>query len=134
MEHRVSFVVAPELPRRIFRSFSFLRPHPQILKNWKHENSPRDRSARDWAGAARFARAGGWDAVGETARETENMATWGCESGRDRVRGGADRGSGGGVAEFQIFRISALQAASDSRRRPFLRAPLCGLPRAWLYE
>jgi hypothetical protein len=42
---------------------------------------PPGERAREWPGVARFGMAGGWDAGGETARETGNLATWGCESG-----------------------------------------------------
>jgi hypothetical protein len=48
-------------------------------KNWKSEIPrfrARERRARDWAGVPAFATAWGWDAGGETARETENLATW----------------------------------------------------------
>ena len=49
----------------------------------------------------------GWDAGGETARETENLAAWDCELGRGSARGQRNPGCWrGGAAEFQVFSFS----------------------------
>ncbi len=56
---------------------------------------------------------GGWDAGGETARETENLATWGCESGRGGV---AREIRGAGQVERQNSRFSE-SGHSDSHIR-----------------
>jgi hypothetical protein len=99
-------------------SFTFA---PQNLKNW---NSARERRAPDWPGVPAFAPAGGWVAGGETARETENLATWGGESGRGRRAGGEIPGvGGGGAAEFQVFSFSE-SGHSDFRIRGLLCAQL----------
>jgi hypothetical protein len=50
---------------------------------------------------------GGWDAGGETARETENLATWGGESGRGRRA--AREIPGAGRVGRQNFRFSVFQ-------------------------
>jgi hypothetical protein len=53
-------------------------------------------------------RHGGWNAGGETSRETANLEAWGCESGRGRGLAwevsGVPRGVG--RADFQVFRFS----------------------------
>jgi hypothetical protein len=51
----------------------------------------------------RFETAWGWDAEGETARETVNLEAWGCESGRGRrlAREVSGEPRGVGVADFQ---------------------------------
>ena len=59
----------------------------------------------------RLRRDGGWDAGGETARETENLAAWGCESGRGRRAAGEGRGvgDGGRIPDFQFFEERTLR-------------------------
>jgi hypothetical protein len=53
----------------------------------------------------RLRRPGGRDAEAETARETENLAVWGGESGRGPARVGENpgcrRGEGGRISVFR---------------------------------
>jgi hypothetical protein len=86
---------------------------PEILKNWNSEIPPRERRDRDWAGVPAFATGWGRDAGGETARETENMAAWGCESGRGR-RAAREIPGDGGVGR-QNFRFSVFQRVGTQK-------------------
>ena len=55
----------------------------------------------------------GWDGGGETARETENLAAWGGESGRGPARGAGIRGAG--AAEFPKADPHELTASGSYR-------------------
>jgi hypothetical protein len=63
----------------------------------------------------RLRRDGGWDAGGETARETENLATWGGESGRGRRTAKEIRGAG--RVGRQNSRFSVFQRAGTQISR-----------------
>ena len=58
---------------------------------------------------------GGWDAGGEAARETENLAAWGGESGRGR-RAAREIPGVGGVGR-QNSRFSVFQRADTQISR-----------------
>jgi hypothetical protein len=90
---------------------------PEILKNWKSEIRPRGGLLEIGPERRRFRRHGGRDAEGETAREIENLAAWGGESGRGprasrkfRVR----RGEGGRISGIQFSKNTDPQKASVS--------------------
>ena len=74
--------VASEMPGIFSRDPGELAPPPQF---WNLKFAPL-RTDRDLAGVGRFRVAWGRDAEAETARETENLAVWGGESGRGPAR------------------------------------------------
>jgi hypothetical protein len=85
-------------------SFTFA---PLKTGKLKFRDSGPRRPARDLTGVPPFAPGWGWEAGDETARETENLATWGGESGRGR-RAATEIPGVGGVGR-QNFRFSVFQ-------------------------
>ena len=103
--HGLCSWVAPNIDLSA-HGISFSRPLKS--ENLKIRDSAPRRPARELPGVAPFSPARELDAEAETARETENLAAWGGESGRGQARGEADpgcrRGRGGRISGFQIFR------------------------------
>ena len=87
-------------------NFTFAPP-----ENWKSENlrfRPATgvlKSRPEWRDLLRH---GGWDAGGETTRETENLEIWGGEPGGALRAPGKflSRGGGSRFPELQVFRVS----------------------------